>query len=388
MDAGIELSKPNKVTEQLTALRKERSGLGSIETAFSNLAKFYKDQISASDTDSSTNAFGDSSYSSPGHLARIMQQYGGISSAALKKAQQRPQPMREALSASEGLLITASQTDEAIIDRLAKGDAPTSTSIQRSSHPWNCSARFISDLWPVPALLRTKTDKRCRACRHILIRHDDRKGSSKYKIRLLAQNHIPRLSLRPMSVPSSAPSAAFALTPAALKANADALEWNVTAHKPVQYILTLTNPLFESVKVTLATPSITPGRIQSRVTILCPSLNIGADGDMWDEALGTSSKPSSSSRQALETTAGTDDRQPEAGKIWEKGRNWTSVIVEVVPGPLQASMTEDILEIPILVRVDWEAEVAAEGGGSGGRAGRESRQVTFWSVTGAGQIRR
>ena len=445
LDAGIEFSRPTKLTEQLARMRK-RLGRGDEQSAgldesevlspppapknrdavFDNLAKFYRNQLQESDA-APSNPFSDNSYSSPNNLARIMQLYGGLSGAALKKSQEKPQPMREALSAQEGLIVLGPDHDNRAIAMLQEGGHnSTTTSEQRLSHPWNYEARFVSDLWPVPALLRTRRSKRCSTCRHILTRLDDRKGSSssgggtmKYKIRLLAQNHIPRVSLRlftpGVSASTSIPSPAFALTMAALNANKESKEWDLQPGKTVQYLLTLTNPLFEPIKVSLATPSTTPGRVQSRVTVLCPSFDIGADGDMWDEALSSSAGSRSRAGAASKDTVGAEDRQPEAGKVWEKGRNWTSVVVEVVPGFLNQTVLagmskpkvdeqddersgdghdrvredEDVLEIPILVRMEWEAEVPNEEGAivaPGVKANRESKELAFWSVLGAGRI--
>jgi len=443
LDVGIEFSKPTKLTEQLARLRKrldrgndEASTLDdsdalapppapkSRDAVFDNLTKFYKNQLQESDA-APSNPFGDSSYASPNNLARIMQLYGGLSGAALKKSQEKPQPMREALNAQEGLILSTPDHDHQIVSMLQKGGYSTTvTTEQRLSHPWNHEARFSSDLWPVPALLRTRRSKRCSICRHILTRLDDRKGSSssgggtmKYKIRLLAQNHIPRIALRlftpGVSASTSIPSPAFVLTMAALNANKESKEWDLQPGKTVQYLLTLTNPLFEPIKVSLATPSTTPGRVQSRVTVLCPSFEIGADGDMWDEALSSSAAAGSRSRAGATSkdSGNVEDRQPEAGKVWEKGRNWTSVVVEVVPGfssqtgfaPRASGEADDksgaghdrtseddnVLEIPLLVRMEWEAEVPAEEGGivaPGAKANRESKELAFWSVLGAGRI--
>ncbi len=53
----------------------------------------------------------------------------------------------------------------------------------------------------------------------------------------------------------------------------------------MQFLLTSTNPIFEKVKVTLATPTATPGRFSSKVTVFCPQFEIDANTDVWDEAL-------------------------------------------------------------------------------------------------------
>lgn len=90
--------------------------------------------------------------------------------------------------------------------------------------------------------------------------------------------------------------------------------------------------------------------------------------------------------------------------MWERGRNWTSVIVEVVPGPLPGSSgagvgfgltdqseelgeDEDVLEIPVFVRIEYDTEVqgGAEEKGEG-KGGKETREVSFWCVLGIGRI--
>lgn len=473
LDSGIELSRSNKITEQLYRLRRPTASKNSEaaiapsdqpaqtspdpaedrlpEHAFARLLKFYDTQLHESDA-APDNPFAlDASYSSPSTLHRIMNLYGGLTAASLKRSREKQQPMREALIASEGLSVLSPDADDEIIARLRQANMSDLTTFeQRASHPWNHNARFTSDLWPVPALLKTKKSKRCRACRHILIRHEDRKpasGSSssntatsmKYKIRLLAQNNIPRLSIRPFSNTGSVTKdhhrPSFALTSTALQSIQDAAKDNFTLHpgQTKQFLLLATNPLFETVHLTLATPAIIPGRIQTRVTILCPTFDLGPDGDMWDSALDSSgattttssSTPRSAGKNNTTLAGGPgqfsersgEERLPEAGKVWERGRNWAAVVLEVAvpvtsptdstvePVPededydefvartrklkLERTVDDDVLEIPVLVRATWDADVV---GGEGvatqsrGVAARETRELEFWCVLGAGKI--
>jgi dynactin 4 len=100
------------------------------------------------------------------------------------------------------------------------------------------------------------------------------------------------------------------------------------------------------------------------------------------------------------------DRQPEAGKIWEKSRNSTSVIIEVVPGALRPPPSilpneltdeeldedDDVLEIPVYVRVEWEAEVkpgdSTQAKKDAGAAPGEkiSKELGYWVVLAVGRI--
>lgn len=85
------------------------------------------------------------------------------------------------------------------------------------------------------------------------------------------------------------------------------------------------------------------------------------------------------------------ERQPEAGKIWEKTRSSTSVVLEIVPGSLEVSgddkedvdfqADDDILEIPIYVRVEWSVDVHGEKSGE-----KEPRELGYWCILGVGRI--
>ena len=90
---------------------------------------------------------------------------------------------------------------------------------------------------------------------------------------------------------------------------------------------------------------------------------------------------------------GQDGKVAEAGKVWEKGRNWTSVVVEVgvvdvggVDGgdgqECWGDEDEDVLEIPVFVRVEWEAEVEEKGK----EGGKEKRELAYWVVMGVGRV--
>jgi dynactin-4 len=228
----------------------------------------------------------------------------------------------------------------------------------------------------------------------------------RYKIRLLASLHIQRLSIRPFQPAGPPRHASFRLTAEPVE------QAKLQPFQTQQYILTVRNPLFDSVKVTLSTPGTTPGKVASRVTILCPSFTVGPAGEnMWDEALsasviGTGSDGSRRAAMASLTGGSADsDRQPEAGKVWERSRNSTSVILEIVPGSLKPppSFTpkseqqpaddilgedDDVLEIPIHVRAEWDADPANDQGhlAAGEKKERESKELAYWCVLGVGQI--
>lgn len=65
--------------------------------------------------------------------------------------------------------------------------------------------------------------------------------------------------------------------------------------------------------------------------------------------------------------------------------------VEIVPGFLEERLEEDedVLEIPVFVRIEFESEVGEERGvgDERGRGERERREEAFWVVVGVGRIK-
>ncbi|KAH8815887.1 dynactin Arp1 p62 subunit RO2 [Xylogone sp. PMI_703] len=352
------------------------------ESHFSNLLSFYKSQAADTAPSGSLGFAGDYGFGSPGALSRIMGLYAG---GADKKIKTKPKPMREAVDVSEGLQILRSEDEN--VNRLRRGGWNYTTSLtQRREQLHN--PQFVDDLRPIATLLRTKRSKRCKQCRHILSKPESKVQTTRFRIRLVAQNYVPSISIKPIqSIP---PGQSSLLAPL----------------RPTQFVLTFRNPLFDAVKVSIATPAETSGRFKSKVTILCPQFEVGANTDMWDEALreGGGGGKGGESKEKRRTKAEASEGQPqaEAGKVWEYGRNWVSVVLEVVPaslkmatddGPLKED--EDLLEIPVFVRLEWETDVAQDEGGEGTLAPaigkdketpREKRELAYWCVLGIGRI--
>lgn len=363
----------------------------SPDTKFAKLKSFYQSQLSETSAGTSLSFAGDYGYGSPGALSRIMGLYTG-GSFADKKSKNKTGTMREASDVSEGLQISPSD-DNAVIQKLQKdGWNSTTSHEQRTNQIQN--PRFISEMRPVPYLLRTKRSRRCRTCRHILSKPEAKVATTRFRIKLVAINTIPTMTIKPLApVPAQPPG-----TPAPL----------LVPLKPVQFLLTITNALFDPIKVTLATPSHTPGRFSSKITILCPQFEVGAKQDDWTDALGEESK------EKRRTTKELGDGQvlAEAGKVWERGRNWVSVVVEVVPASLRVQPgfsalqkgtaaasaveasaekpvmeDEDILEIPVFVRIDWETEAGNdETSAAKEKEAKEKRELAYWCVLGVGRI--
>lgn len=361
----------------------------SRDDVFSNLSAFYKSQLEAQ-TPSNPFASGDLNFSSPSAYSRIMNLYS--TTTAKKQKRSKPNPMRETASELEGLSIHDPAADAAAIERIKRDGWSSTLSCTQKRDQVNPHVQFDNQLRPIPTLLSTKRSKRCRSCRHILSKPESKITSTRYKIKILALSHIPRLSIRALPSTNAADLRSSIQQPP--------FSYNtLRSGIPTHFLLHLSNPLFDPIRVTLATSSTTPGKVQSRVTILCPQFDVGANTDVWDDALSTS-VPSANRGSVINA-----DGQIEAGKVWDKGRNWTTVAIEVIPGflkpmnafgPIAGGNEEDIdedddlLEIPIFVRLEFEADVNAEerslGDSRGSRGEKEKREAAFWAVLGAGRI--
>ncbi|KAM5463176.1 hypothetical protein MferCBS49748_006114 [Microsporum ferrugineum] len=356
------------------------------DARFMALKSFYRTQIAETSSSPSDHLMGGDFglYSSPNALSRIMSLYNtsvGSMHGNNKRNKSKPPVMREALTQAEGLVLPAPGSADAVIEKMATEgwDGLASMEQRQFQQP---SARFVDDLLPLPVLLRTKRSKRCKACKHILVKPEVKPQSTRFRIRLIALSYLPLTSIRPL-YPSSV----------ALPINLEALE----PLKPIQFLLTLKNHMFDPIRVTLATPSVTPGPVSTKVTILCPQLEVGANTDVWDEALQSGNTPDPrSSRHGVEKVA-------EAGKVWDKGRNWTTVAMEVVPGAIknknkqvQQDINEedyDVVEIPVFVRIEWDADSGNEDLGFRSEntkkmeSGTVKRELAYWMTLGIGRIK-
>lgn len=406
-EIGIKFDKPQGIFAQLAKLRHgggngdvpgttadvvptKRNTDGDPESSkarFAAMKSFYQSQLANSNSASGglSGSLGDYGYGSPNALTRIMSLYsGGGSNLASTKTKSRPTVIREADASREGFCLSDLDESESISKLREVGHDGTVTRSQAPSQVEE-GARFADDLWPIPHLLRSKRAKRCPACRHILSKPEAKVNNTRWRIRLVAGSFIPSISAKPL-LPSGTPAP---------------VSTSLIPLRPAQYLLTFKNLMFDQIKVSLATPNTTPGRFASRVTVLCPQFTIDANSEDYDinEVLKDDRRRDRSDSM----------HQVEPGKVWERGRNWVSIVVEVIPaslriepkpvifkkpgdpeedlGPLRED--EDVLEIPMFVRLEWESE--AHGDQVGTSAGKEKdakekRELAYWCVLGIGRI--
>ena len=240
LDIGITFDKSSSISGQVSRLRNSETLLktpsrseesaeeeprpkpdSNPNSTFRSLKSFYTSQLSASSpTNPLLTPAGEISYSSPSSLARIMSLYTGLGS--FKKTNTKIKPMRESADPSEGLRVIDPNSDRDAIQKLRnQGFSSTVSVAQRAEDPR--PQRFLDDLLPLPTLLRTKRNKRCRTCRHILVKPEAKIQSTRFRIKLVAINYIPTISLKALSQPQQTAVDLNALLPL----------------RPTQFLLTL-----------------------------------------------------------------------------------------------------------------------------------------------------
>lgn len=116
-----------------------------------------------------------------------------------------------------------------------------------------------SDLRPSRIPLRSKKTKRCSTCRHILIKPEQKAQSVRFKIKLVAANYLPAMSIAfpPSQDPSSRQRAAGSRQAATVEDTSGASGLHAGGTYPFQ--LALTNPLYDPIKVRLKVePQVPP----------------------------------------------------------------------------------------------------------------------------------
>lgn len=373
-------------------------------TRFHALKNFYKSQLKVeTENDDLTSPFG----TPRSHLSRLASIYNiPLNKKSESSAQQANQPMREAIHPSEGLFLPPSPSGE--ITRLSQRPEDTyHTTVSEQQHHYqhagsssgSLTGRTTSSLLPMPTLLNTVRSKRCAECKHILVKHEQKIDSARYRIRLVAISYIPLVTLRPFTLSPSPAATAQTTTAPTLPPN-----------QPTQYLLTLRNHIFERIRVRLGTPATTPGPHPHRVTILCPEFEVGANTEVWDASVDPSATAAAVTGPGLTTESGLGGtREVVAGKVYESGRNWTSVVVEIVATIATVPPTEmgkgesgnengdeevedaDVVEIPIRVSLEWrmsDEEQLKQRRAMVDEDDTGERELGYWMVLGVGRVGR
>ncbi|PSR78179.1 hypothetical protein PHLCEN_2v7511 [Hermanssonia centrifuga] len=137
---------------------------------------------------------------------------------------------------------------------------------QRWTNSWTTSLR-TSDLKPLRIPLHSKKSKRCPHCRHILIKPEQKAQSVRYKIKLVAANYLPAITV---SLPHAKAalemmkrSSALGKSSSGVEKEADTNGGSMLAGKTYPFHLSFTNPLYDPIQVRVHVQRTAPPAVGS-----------------------------------------------------------------------------------------------------------------------------
>ncbi|KAG8901446.1 hypothetical protein FRB99_005304 [Tulasnella sp. 403] len=159
---------------------------------------------------------------------------------------------------------------------------------QRWSSSWVQSMK-ASELQPLRIPLHSKKTKRCPACRHILIKPEQKAQSVRYKIKLMAANYLPSIDVVVPSLVPPPPQTPITQTKSKIKSADDDANASMPLlpGKSYAFHMSFMNPLYEPIQIRLAVhrapPALTSApRPSFAVTLPSTAFPISAFTDAWE----------------------------------------------------------------------------------------------------------
>ncbi|GAA5915649.1 uncharacterized protein JCM6883_000705 [Sporobolomyces salmoneus] len=241
---------------------------------------------------------------------------------------------------------------------------------------WNSSWKpplLSNDLKPLRTPLQAKRSKRCPVCKHILIKPEQKSSSTRYKIKLVAANYLPSVTIyrRPPASIGSRLSAIAAGTASGLRRTARTAtsrssndpgstgeEEPLRPGRTYTFEISLTNPLYEPIQVRLGVARPGANKLVEEgqapppppfaVNLPTSSFPISAYAEDWEYEDDEDAILRDEIGEEEELGGGGDGGSPKkkrraAPGIIERRMNRTTIAMEVaigrdVVGPLRANM--------------------------------------------------
>ncbi|ORZ17144.1 dynactin p62 family-domain-containing protein [Absidia repens] len=358
-EIGMSFEKPTSLALQL---QKNEDALPDVQE-FDNLKEHFEKHLKVN-TPSLPSSF--LSFSSSGAFNKMMGGGSGLSydlqhsTSGSHNHQQQAQGRLDDITNYEST-VQVPDKEPATLDSLTSlRDMDRISSLDQRYTQLHDQSYLMNQIHPQRIHLCIKRSKRCRTCRHILIKPEQKAQATRFKIKLVAMNYIPTITIAKISASTTIPSTS---SQQQHQQQQQSLSLNVGV--PTQFALKFINPNYEELSVTLATPqpprrkpTLDPSAndnkdeqhqnlpsVNGRVTILSPHFRINAynetieyDDEMYP--LGNSSSNKAKSGKSASWASG----------IYEKRNNYTSVIVEVVPEKAGE------LKFPLLVTCNYKSD--------------------------------
>ncbi|CAG8460047.1 6146_t:CDS:2 [Racocetra fulgida] len=192
-------------------------------------------------------------------------------------------------------IVKVDNDDSLVHDLVQLKDVNQITTLTQRMNQLSDQPYKVERLQPQRIHLRTKRVKRCRSCRHILIKPEQKAQATRFKIKLVALNSIPKITIT--SLPK------------------------LILNQQTKIILKFSNPLYEEIIVDLALKDETTE--YAKITLLAPHFNITPYNEVWEyeqDFITSKGRPLSI----------TSAPKVDAG-IYERRGNYTSVVIEITP---------------------------------------------------------
>ncbi|KAK2459698.1 hypothetical protein APHAL10511_008343 [Amanita phalloides] len=270
---------------------------------------------------------------------------------------------------------------------------------QRWDSSWAMSFR-TKDLRPLRIPLHAKRSKRCPVCTHILIKPEQKAQSVRYKIKLVAANYLPAITV---ALPHTFPTPDTikrALAKATSAAANDRSNVGLHPGETYPFHLALTNPLYDPIQVRLATPRMhTATQDKTRrppfaVSLPTSTFTVAAFAEAWeydeDEEMYWTDEDEFGGGGKIREKEGKSKTKAKAVGVLEKRANTTIVGGEVIIGKEARGRLKFIMLVQYTYRSDDPAPSESNEGGEMDNKGTnkppETKTFEFYTVVDLGDI--
>jgi dynactin-4 len=146
--------------------------------------------------------------------------------------------------------------------------------------------------------LRVKRSKRCRSCRHVIVKPEQKAVATRFKINILAMHYVPIITLMQLT--------------------------ELRQGESQRIVLKFTNPLYFPIRIKLSSPD-------KQVKILAHDFSVGDFSDVfeYEEELSGLNARSATYVAMRRSASGRSATLPTG--IWDQRSNFTAIIIDVQP---------------------------------------------------------
>lgn len=266
---------------------------------------------------------------------------------------------------------------------------------QRWDNSWTTSLK-ASDLQPLRLPLHAKRSKRCPQCTHILIKPEQKAQSVRFKIKLVAANYLPSITVSLPHLDQLAARPSDAMKRSTSGRPEAEIPTGLHPGRSYPFHLTFTNPLYDPIQVRLAAQRmhVTGGdgtekdrskRPPYAVSLPSSAFAVAAFAEEWEYEDEDEDMYGLDDDYSLATRATRDEHKPKtkAVGVIEKRANLTTVGGEIVIGKDAHGPVKFNMMVSYAYRSDDGLQ--DEGGAAKAKA-PETKTFSFYTVIDLGLI--